>query len=327
MALTWDDVTGKTKDFIVPRLTDVVYKSSVLFIRVRTSNAERFEGGKSIIHPIMYAELNGGAFQRGGTFDTNYVQTDTALQVNVKYYYVNATLYGTDNVLNRGPEAAMSYVAAKLVNAAGKMAKLIATDLYLDGQGTNSSTIQLDGLQAAVDNGSIYTSYGGITRTDLGVANGTNNKRINGYVASLATGFTLTAVQKAFGSTWFGAEHVDLIIGQQNGWDQFWNKLQPMQRFMEESSDVAKAGFQSFRFNGAQVAVDQYAPSGELYGINTRNQNLLFYMSTLPKYQFGFTGWKEAQNTDDVAGQYLFGGNLLVPASRFNFRLTNIPTL
>jgi len=293
---------------------------------MRTSQAERFEGGKTIIHPIMYAELNGAAFARGGTFDTNYVQTDTALQVNVKYYYVNATLYGTDNVLNRGPEAAMSYVGSKFVNAAGKMAKLIGTDLFLDGQGTNSSTIQLDGLQAAVDNGNNFSTYGGITRTDLGVANGTNNQGINGYVASVSTGFTLKAVQTAFGGTWFGAEHVDLICCTQVGWDQFWNKLQPLQRFMEESSDVAKAGFMTFRFNGAQVVVDQYTPSGEMYGLNTRNQNMLFYISTLPKYQFGFTGWKEAQNTDDVAGQYLFAGNLLVPASRFNFRLTGVPT-
>ena len=67
------------------------------------------------------------------------------MQVLPKYYYVNATLYGTDNVLNRGPEAAMSYVESKLVNAAGKMAKLLATDMYLDGQGTNSTSIQLDG--------------------------------------------------------------------------------------------------------------------------------------------------------------------------------------
>lgn len=326
MALTWDDISSKTHDFIIPRLMDVVYKASPLFIRMRTSQAERFEGGKSIMHPIMYAELNGAAFGRGGTFDTAYVQTDTALQVNVKYYYVNATLYGTDNVLNRGPEAAMSYVGSKLNNAAGKMAKLLGTDMFLDGQGTSSSTLALDGLSAANDNGNTFTTYGGILRTDLGVTNGTNNQGINGYVASLAAGFTLKAVQTAYGSCWFGAEHVDLIVTTQVGWDQFWNKLQPIQRFNEESSDVAKAGFQSFRFNGSQVVVDQYCPSGEMHGLNTRNQNILFYISTLQKYQFGFTGWKEAQNTDDVAGQYLFAGNLLVPASRFNFRLTGIPT-
>lgn len=114
---------------------------------------ERFEGGQTIRHPIMYAELKGGPFTRGGTFDISYVQTDTALEFNVKYYYVNATLYGTDNVLNRGPEAAMSYVESKLVNAAGKMAKLLGTDLFLDGQGTNSGIINLDGLESAIDDG------------------------------------------------------------------------------------------------------------------------------------------------------------------------------
>jgi hypothetical protein len=46
---------------------------------------ERFEGGTTIRHPIMYAELRGGAFTRGGTFDISYVQTDTALEVLVKY--------------------------------------------------------------------------------------------------------------------------------------------------------------------------------------------------------------------------------------------------
>lgn len=101
----------------------------------------------------MYAELRGGPFSRGGTFDTTYVQTDTALEVNVKYYYVNATLYGTDNVLNRGPEAAMSYVESKLVNAAGKMAKLLSSDFWNDGQGVQSSVIALDGFLASIDDG------------------------------------------------------------------------------------------------------------------------------------------------------------------------------
>ena len=53
----------------------------------------------------------------------------------------------------RGNDAAMNYVESKMVNASGKMAKLLGTDLFLDGQGTNSATINLDGMQAALDNG------------------------------------------------------------------------------------------------------------------------------------------------------------------------------
>jgi len=130
MALTYDDLTSKTNKFIVPRMVDEVYKSSPLFTRLRTRNMERFEGGQTIRHPIMYAKLKGGAFTRGGSFDTSYVQTDTALEVLVKYYYVNVTLYGVDNVLNRGAEAAMSLVESKMVNASARMADLLGTDLF-----------------------------------------------------------------------------------------------------------------------------------------------------------------------------------------------------
>lgn len=81
--LTYDDISSKTNKFIIPRLVDNVYKSSPVLTRLRTKNMERFEGGQTIRHPIMYAELKGGAFTRGGTFDISYVQTDTALEFNV----------------------------------------------------------------------------------------------------------------------------------------------------------------------------------------------------------------------------------------------------
>lgn len=319
MGLTYDDLTSKTNKFIVPRMVDEVYKSSPLFTRLRSKNMERFEGGSSIRHPIMYAKLKGGPFTRGGSFDTSYVQTDTALEVNVKYYYVNVTLFGIDNVLNRGPEAAMSLVESKMVNASGRMADLLGTDIFLDGQGVNSTAIALDGLQASVDDGTNYQSYGGITRTDL---SSSASSGINAYVVSSVGTLTLGAVQTAYGSAWFGREHVDLIVTTQPVWDIFWNKIQPQQRFREESSDVAKIGFQSMRYNGSSVTVDQLCPTGFMYGLNTKF--IQFWITTMPKYQFGFTGWKEAQNTDDVAGQYLFGGNLLNVGPRYMFKLAGI---
>lgn len=267
----------------------------------------------------MYAELKGGAFTRGQTFDTSYVQTDTALEVLVKYYYVNVTLFGTDNVLNRGPEAAMSYVETKMVNAGGKMAKLLGTDAFLDGQGSGSTTIQIDGLNASVDDGSNFTAYAGITRSDI--ASGAN-VGINSYYAGSIGALSLSTVQTAFGASWFGSERVDLILTTQAVWDVFWNKIQPQQRFNEESTDVAKIGFHSMRYNGASVVVDQYCPTGLMYGLNTKY--IQFWVSTLPLFQFGFTGWKEAQNTIDVAGQYVFGGNMLNIAPRLMFRLAGI---
>lgn len=218
----------------------------------------------------------------------------------------------------------MNYVESKMVNASGKMAKLLGTDIFLDGTGVTSGTINLDGMQQALDNGTAlgFTSYGGITRTDLGVANGTNNAGINGYSNASTTVFTMAAFQTAYGAAWFGNEHVDLIVTTQTLWNIIWNKILPQQRYMEESTDVAKIGFQSLRWNGASVCVDQYCPANFIFGLNTKY--IQFWISTLPKYQFGFTGFKEAQNTDDVAGQYLFAGNLLFPAPRLFFMFSAI---
>lgn len=157
-------------------------------------------------------------------------------------------------------------------------------------------------LQGAVDNGNTWTSYGSQARSDLGVANGTNNAGINGYVASLSAGFTLKGVQKAFGGCWFGAEHVDLICSDQNSFDQFFNKLQPQQRYYAENSDVGKIGFSAFSYTGAQVVVDQYCPAGEMYGLNTKSDNLLFFTSAVPRYQFGMTGFKEAFESGSPIG-------------------------
>ena len=215
----------------------------------------------------------------------------------------------------------MNYVESKMINASGKMAKNLGTDIFLDGTGVSSGTINLDGFLQALDSGDTYTTYGGITRSDLGVTAGANNVGINGYNEALAT-FTMAGLQTAYGGAWFGNEHVDLIVTTQTVWNIIWNKILPQQRFMEENTDVAKVGFQSMRWNGASICVDQYCPSGYIWGLNTKY--IQFWISTLPKYQFGFTGFKEAQNTDDVAGQYLFAGNILVPAPRLFFTLTGV---
>lgn len=325
MALTWTDIDGKVNKHIVPRLVDNVYKSSPVLTRLRTRNAERFEGGMSIRHPIVYAKLTGGAFTKGGSFNIDKVQTDTALEVYPKYYYVNISLYGPDNVLARGPEAAMSYVESKMFNASGKMADMLGTDLFLDGglsSGATSTTSQLDGFQVALDNGTLAAAYAGITRADLGVSNGTNNQGINGYVSSAMTTFSMGTFQAGYGGSWFGNEHVDLIVTTQAIWDIIWSKLQPQQRFMEMDNDLGKVGFQTLRWNGASIVVDQLCPSGYIFGLNTKY--ILFYISTVPKYQFGFTGFKEVQNSDDVAGQYLFAGNMLVTAPRLFFTFSGV---
>jgi hypothetical protein len=164
------------------------------------------------------------------------------------------------------------------------------------------------------DDGTLYPTIGGITRSDVtpvGTVGG-----LNAYTTTITT-FTLQAINNAYGAAWFGADHPDLIAATQNGWNLIWNAIQPNQRYYDTESDVATAGFQSFRFNAAEVAVDKYLPTGTngvMFLLNTKY--IEWYFSSNPKFQYGFTGFKEANNTIDVAGQFLVGNQIVVPNPR-----------
>lgn len=283
---------------------------------------ERFAGGLQIQRPIIYNELNGDAVGRGEGFNIDYVTTDTALVNNMTVYYVNITLFGFDSMKNDGPQAIFSQVETKFQNAGLKMAKLLATNMYLDNV-TAGRGKHMDGLRQWYDDGNLFSAIGGINRSDItpvGTVGG-----LNAFTNNMGAGsFTLQTMNTAYGNAWFGADHVDLVVATQNGWNLIWNALQPQQRYYDTESDVATAGFQSFRFNGAEVVIDKYAPvgtTGVMYGINTKYVE--WYFSTNPKFQYGFTGFKESNNTIDVAGQFLVGHDIVIPNPRSGFKILN----
>ena len=73
---------------------------------------------------------------------------------------------------------------------------------------------------------------------------------------------------------------------------------------------------------GADLVADNYAPAGAILGICS--EFFMFYISTNPLFQFGSTGFKEAQGTIDYVAQFLFAGNMLFPNPRCAFYLVQI---
>ncbi len=351
MALALNELQAYTHQEIVPRCTDVIFKKSPLLTRLLNRNQIMFDGGLYIQRPIMYQQLNGGFFAKGDTFNIAYVQTDTAFTANMKYAQTSIFLPGTDDVLNRGRNAAFSQVELKFANASATMAKILATGMYQDGQtsggtGALSPTTSLDGLLAWIDDGNnsgsyttssnsdkSFTSIGNITRADLfttapsftgATTPSTAVQGANAYVNRAWSSFSLSDIQIAFGNAWYGNDFPDLISTTQSAFNKIWNATQPNQRYMDSTGDLADVGFRSFRFNGvAEVVVDKYIPAdgtnGVMFGLNTRY--IEFYTTTNKKFQFGFTGFKDNQQTIDLAGQYLWSGNIMCPNPRTSFKM------
>jgi hypothetical protein len=361
MALPIQDIASFVTQHIEPKTTDVIFKKSPLLTRMLSRNAIDFDGGLYIQRPLMYQKLNGNWFSKNDTFNIAYVVTDTAVQVNMKFLQVSIFLNGTDDVLDRGRAAVFSTVQLKFANAAATMAELLAQGIYQDGQssgavgglgnaGVNNanpwfSTPQSpDGLLAWIDDGNTgYTAATDLTRSFAAI--GGNNRSdmfttaptfgtpttptsavagLNSFVNRGFNAFNLNDINYAFGQAWFGNDSPDMIVTTQTGFDRIWNATQPQQRYMDDKADVAQVGFKAFRFNGtADVVVDKYLPNdgtnGVMYLLNTRY--LEMHISNSEKFSFGFTGFKDAPNSIDLAGQYLFAGNTLYPNPRMSAKL------
>lgn len=330
MPLTYNDISAVTTNYISDEMVDNYYRVSPTFVKVWKggSMAKPFPGGNQIQVPFQYAPLKAGPFPPGGTFDIGYVETQTAMTFNVKYSYASITVQGTQLPLNRGAAAVMNFLEPKVVNAEQALAQSLISQFFADGQGTVSPLIALDGILAGYDDGSNYASYGGITRSAIATGASVG---INGYffgnltgspVAATSWPFSLQQLQTAFGQATFGPNQPNFIATTQTIYNSFWAKMLPMQRTYEIDPDLQGAGFRSFKFNGMSVVVDQYCPSGNVFGMNT--DYIDAYVSDDPRFGFGFTGFKELPNSVDMAGQTLFGGNVVVTAPRLGFILANV---
>lgn len=322
MALSINDISAVTKQEIVPELVDEYYKVSPVFVLIFKGETVRpFPGGTYIQQPIQYAPLKAGPFAPGSTFDISYVQTDTAMTFAVKYYYANVTIQGTQLPLNRGSNAVMSFVEEKMVNGSQALAQSLIQTAYQDGQGTVSSQIALDGLLAGYDDGTNYPTYGGLPRAAIGSGASTG---INGYYQNVGGQLSITTLQKAYGQATFGNRQPNLISTTQSIYNQLYNKLVPAQRVNDNImvDQAQNIGFTAIRFNNQRLVVDQYCPSGYVFGMNTDFLNV--HISDDELFGFGFTGFKELPNSVDSAGQLCFGGNIVVSAPRLGFILSGI---
>ncbi len=272
---------------------------------------------------MIVGELLGDFMGKGETMDINFVTTDAAITVDLKVAWVNITLYGWDAMNDDGQEAIFNQVEMKFLNASLKMAKILAVNMYQNGQGARAK--YLNGFDEWIDDGTNYSQVGGQNRTDInGLTTGTVGG-LNAYQATVTT-FTLAQLNTAYGNACWGSDHPDLIVVTQNGWNLIWQGTQPAMRYENKDNDLANVGFQNFRFNAADVVISRYLPSGsspigKMFGLNTAYVE--WYFSQVDLFQFGFTGFKGVNNSIDVSGQFLSGSNLMVPSPRTCFKLAS----
>lgn len=312
MPLTWGDVSAVTTRHILPYVTDQFYTSNPLFLSLSRKGI-RLSGGRYISVPVLYAGVPGGSYRGFDTLDVSWVSQVQEAQFDWKQYYSAVVVDGLTEILNSGPDAVVSLMSVYLENARRTLEDKIGTDLY----GSNTNPKALDGLQAAVDDGTNVVIYGGISRA-------TNTWWKANYMDNGNAQITLTQLQTMYGLCTQGQTSPDLIVTNQTAYNEVWIKVQPQQRF--GNAEAAGVGFPYIQFNGAKIMVDSHAAWGSFAGpngfyfLNTEFVDLFVHKAR----DFYLTNWMYPTNQDARVAHLYWAGNIVVTAPRFTGKIVNV---
>ncbi len=312
-----DNVGTSTISHRLDGLYDNFFGSNPLWAKLLQRDKVSVQGGKDIRQRFIYTDKTGGSYSGLDTFDVSKKESRTEMVFTWKQYWVNITVDGLSMLQNSGPEAIHDLVSDEMDEAEIKAGDMLGTDLFSDGTGNSGKAIT--GLRAAFDDGTLYGTYGGITRSSTA---GTPGYAVRGNANTTAVTFSLSQMNTYMQQGTIGKKKPDLIVTTQTLWNKFWERTQPAQRFAAGSSanQMASIGFDTIVFNSADVVVDSHCPAASVYFLNTEYIKLIIHSQR----NWTPTGWKYPTNQDAAIQQLLWAGELVVPSPRMQIVATAV---
>lgn len=311
---TLDNVNSVTRSEYIRTLQDGVYGSNPTLRRFIMDERMILAGGKDIRQPLLYAKGVASQYQGLEVLSTEDPQVLTDLVFNWKLYHAPIVIPGAEDILNNGALAVLDLEAVKFEIAQMALQDKLGTDLYSDG--TTAGTIT--GLQAGVDDGTNVATYGGISRSGSGDLATAAKAQLD------ATGgnITLSVLQASYGSATVANSSPNFATTTQTLFNKIWDQVQPQQRFEagDGRNQMAAVGFQTIRFNNADIVVDSHVASGEFYFLNTNFVEMIIHENR----NFAWSGFMRPTNQDSLIGHIFWAGELVVSNPRMHARLTGL---
>lgn len=348
MALALGELNTVMQEVIAPGLVDNFFLSDPGLAFMKNNVQEFFAGGTfeggsgrgSIRETFMYDKLVGASYDWDGSvsFDTTEPRIIASTAFDPKHYYVSVVVRKEEiQVYNKGENAALDLLEARFINAALTMSRMLAIDFYQHGQdksgdaGTNR-TGKLNGLSEILSDGTTdsydthtFTSYGGVTRTDVSGALDSTPKDLAGVP------ITYGDLVREYADAVIGPEAPNLGITSNVGEALIKEAFQP-QQFITSVDPVI--GFRGIEFENSRIIRSLYVPSdannakdSDVPGVTGTNAEALFFLNTNyfrfwitddPEFAFGFSGFKPAQGDNKLVGQVFFVGNITCQGPRYS---------
>jgi hypothetical protein len=267
-------LTALSNRYLMKYITDVIFNASPITFRMKARNKDVVRGGTWIEQPWMYKKPGSGGWYTGPEILTT-VPFDVVQDGSFPWaqLYNNVTVDGLTLNQSESDEKAMDYLTAQF-----EMAKLDWLDNLADGFWSDGSNPKsMIGINAAVDNGTVAATYGGITRS--------TNTWLNAQIDSTTTTMTITALQALFGACTIGGRAPTVIAGDRANYLRYQALNQTLTTQWKGVSMVdqqfAAAGFDHLIFNNVPWLADDHIDDflgtgdGNLFFLNEEYWNFV----------------------------------------------------
>lgn len=325
---TLADVFATTFDAVLPEMVDGVYGRIPLIGRLYSrfrdenygANGEptiTYDGGNNIRANLLYNKFPASSYGKGDTFYTGYTNFLTAMTFQWKRAYSPINVDALDLRKNAGTiTQIVSYSRALAYNGALSLADNLDNQFFGNGTGNNGKNF--DGLGNGV---SATGTYGGITRNSTA---GDPGNAISSYISSTGAPFSFSLMNQVMAQVIFGKIRPDLILTTLDIWQKWWARSQPSER--NQPGPLREIGFETIRFNGAEVLVDDYQAAQTVHFLNT-DFIQLWMMEGDDFVRRGARMGKDGflvYNQDAYIDQIYVYGDLIVTGSRFQAAATSV---
>lgn len=339
------NVTTTTNQYLAPAWVDIVLRDNLFFSEM-LKNVERWKGAQ-MLFPLKYQK--GVASVAFSGFDLLPI-TQQVVSVNATFYpafvATNVALAGDQLSVNKAEGNGSLKVLDLMATMMESRAQDASDDIgnYFQGSGAADGGKAPMGLTGIVDDGTVLSTYGGLSRSTY-----TNLKAT--VTASSGT-ISLLKIRQLNNNIADGPIAPNLAITDYTTWAYLEQLMTPFQRNNYTSYSEMQMGsgvtnpMAGLYWGGIKNLRDKKITTGYYYQLNTEflkfyalnwwqgssvsaggkqvNGNVYDAKAYRPQSAFTWTGWVNAFNQGAVNGWMILGGQLLCTAPFRNGVLTGI---
>ena len=258
----FDALLSTTLQNYRPTLVDNIFTARVLLDHLNSKGRVLVEeGGSSIVEPLVYAQNDTtGSYSGYDAIDLTPQEGISAAEYNWKQMASSIAISGIEEAKNRGTEAIIKLLNAKIMQAEESIKEDLNDMLYGDGTGNGGK--DFNGLGNLIDSSG---TVGGIDSS--------TNTWWRSTETAVGGALTLAVMATAYNTASRGNDHPDMIVTTQTLFEKYESLLTNNVRYQDTTK--ANSGFQNLMFKQTPVVFDVSCTATNMFFMNSKYLKLV----------------------------------------------------